>query len=90
MYFRNQKNRYDRRNQGTFGDNVTTVLQNQPAYEIDFKYTYVPTSRWVIDAGFAFTAGKTPYRYQNAAPAGAISVYDSSIGEVYNIAQYTC
>src|SRR5579862_5385177 len=30
MYFRNQKNRFHRRNQGVFGDNVTTVLQNQP------------------------------------------------------------
>ncbi|HLX43787.1 MAG TPA: TonB-dependent receptor, partial [Bryobacteraceae bacterium] len=89
MYFRNQKNRYDRRNQGNFGDNVTTVLQNQPGYEWDFKWTYVPTNRWVIDAGFALTAGKTPYRYQNAAPANAISVYDTLTTEVFNIAQYT-
>ena len=89
MYFRNQKNRYDRRNQGNFGDNVTTVLQNQPGYDADYKWTFVPTSRWVVDAGFALTAGKTPYRYQNAAPAGAISVYDSLTTEVYNIAQYT-
>ncbi len=89
MYFRNQKNRYHRRNQGNFGDDFTTVLQNQPGYEADFKWTFVPSNRWVIDAGFALTSGKTPYRYQNAAPAGAISVYDTSTTEVFNIAQYT-
>jgi hypothetical protein len=88
MYFRNQKNRYDRRNQGNFGDNVTTVLQNQPGYEADLKWIYVPTPRLVIDAGFALTAGKTPYRYQPDAPVGAISVYDSLTTQVYNIAQY--
>ena len=65
MYFRNQKNRYHRRNQGSFGDNVTTVLQNQPAYDGAVRWTFVPSNTWVIDAGFALTAGKTPYRYQN-------------------------
>ena len=89
MYFRNQKNRYHRVNQGTINTDQTTVLQNQPAYEIDFKWAYVPSSKWVIDAGFALTAGKTPYRYENNAPADAISVYDSFTGQVYNIAQYT-
>ena len=88
MYFRNQKNRYHRRNQGSFGDNVTAVLQNQPGYDADVKWTYVPTSRLVLDAGIALTAGKTPYRYQNDIVPGAISVYDTSTLTVYNAAQY--
>jgi hypothetical protein len=88
MYFRNQKNRYHRRNQGVFGDNVTTVLQNQPAYDAALRYTMVPNPSWVIDAGFALTAGKTPYRYQNDIAPGAISVYDTSTQTVYNAAQY--
>ncbi len=90
MYFRNQKNRYHRVNQGLFGDqDSTSVLQNQPAFDLDLKWTYVPNSKWVLDVGAALTAGKTPYRYQNKAPAGAISVFDSSLNTVYNIAQYT-
>ena len=88
VYFRNQKDRYYRRNQGVFGDNVTTVLQNQPAYDAAMRWTYVPTNTWVIQAGFAFTAGKTPYRYQNDITPGAISVYDSTTQTVYNAAQY--
>ncbi len=88
MYFRNQKNRFHRRNQGSFGDNVTTVLQNQPAYEGAMRYTMVPSTTWVIDAGFMLTAGKTPYRYQNDIVPGAISVYDSTTATVYNAAQY--
>ena len=76
MYFRNQKNRYHRRNQGSFGDNVTTVLQNQPGYDGHFKWTYTPTSRLVIDAGVALNSGKTPYRYQ-AGITDQISVYDT-------------
>ena len=52
MYFRNQKNRYFRRNQGSFGDNLTTVLQNQPGYDGHVKWTFVPTSR----TGFSIRA----------------------------------
>jgi hypothetical protein len=88
MYFRNQKNRYHRRNQGIFGDNVTTVLQNQPAYDGALRYTLIPSASWVVDAGFALTAGKTPYRYQNDIAPGAVSVYDSATQTVYNAAQY--
>ena len=88
MYFRNQKNRYYRRNQGVFGDNVTTVLQNQPAYDAALRYTLIPSPNWVVDAGFALTAGKTPYRYQNDIAPGAVSVYDSATQTVYNAAQY--
>ena len=87
MYFRNQKNRYHRRNQGSFGDNVTTVLQNQPGYDAHFKWTYTPSAKWVIDAGFALNSGKTPYRYQ-AGITDQISVYDSGTATVYNAAQY--
>lgn len=87
MYFRNQKNRYHRRNQGTFGDNVTTVLQNQPGYDGHLRWTYTPTSRMVIDTGVALNSGKTPYRYQ-AGITDQISVYDSSTSTVYNAAQY--
>ena len=87
MYFRNQKNRYHRRNQGSFGDNVTTVLQNQPGYDGHFKWTYTPTSRLVIDAGVALNSGKTPYRYQ-AGITDQISVYDTGTATVYNAAQY--
>ena len=43
---------------------------------------------WVIEAGFALTAGKTPYRYQNDITPGAVSVYDSTTATVYNAAQY--
>ena len=88
MYLRNQKNRYHRRLQGSFGDNITTVLQNQPGYDIDLKWIYTPSNRWVIDTGFALTAGKTPYRYQNDVGPGAISVYDSATLTLYNAAQY--
>ena len=87
LYFRNQKNRYLRRNQGTFGDSITTVLQNQPAYDAAARWTWVPSNTWVISTGFALTAGKTPYRYQ-AGVGSAISVYDSSTLTVYNAAQY--
>jgi hypothetical protein len=88
MYFRNQKNRYHRRNQGSFGDNDTTVLQNQPGYDAHVKWTYVPSSKWVIDSGVALNHIKTPYRYQSDIEPGAISVYDSGTGTVYNSAQY--
>lgn len=88
MYFRNQKNRYHRRLQGSFGDNISTVLQNQPGYDADIKWTYVPTSHWVVDVGFALTAGKTPYRYQNEVGPGVISVFDSATSTVFNAAQY--
>ncbi len=87
MYFRNQKNRYHRRNQGTFGDNITTVLQNQPGYDAHLRWTYTPTSRMVIDTGVALNAGKTPYRYQPGI-TDQISVYDSATSTVYNAAQY--
>src|SRR5262249_3994123 len=68
--------------------NVTTVLQNQPGHDVDVKWIYTPNTRWVIDTGFALTAGKTPYRYQNDIQPGAISVYDTSTLTVYNAAQY--
>ncbi|MBZ5605535.1 MAG: TonB-dependent receptor [Acidobacteriia bacterium] len=88
MYFRNQKNRYHRRLQGSFGDNTTAVLQNQPGYETDIKWIYTPSPRWVVESGFALTAGKTPYRYQNDVPPGAISVFDTATSTLYNAAQY--
>ena len=94
MYFRNQKNRYHRRNAPpgcsgcAFGDNVTAVLQNQPGYDADVKWTYVATNRLVIDAGVALTAGKTPYRYENDIAPGAISVFDSATLTVFNAAGY--
>ncbi len=88
MYFRNQKNRYFRRNQGSFGDNLTTVLQNQPGYDGHLKWTYVPSSKWVIDSGVALNHIKTPYRYQADIVPGAVSVYDSGTATVYNAAQY--
>jgi outer membrane receptor protein involved in Fe transport len=88
MYFRNQKNRYYRRNQGSFGDNLTTVLQNQPGYDGHVKYTYVPTSRLVFDSGVDLNHIKTPYRYQADILPGAISVYDSATATVYNAAEY--
>ncbi len=87
MYFRNQKNRYHRRLQGTFGDNISTVLQNQPGYDADIKWTYVPSNRWVVDVGFALTAGKTPYRYQTDV-GNNISVFDSGTSTVFYAAQY--
>ena len=88
MYFRNQKNRYYRRNQGSFGDDLTTVLQNQPGYDGHLKWTYVPSSKWVIDSGVALNHIKTPYRYQADVAPGAISVYDTGTLTVYNAAQY--
>src|SRR5579864_4949775 len=94
MYFRNQKNRYHRRNAPpgcsgcAFGDNVTAVLQNQPGYDADVKWTYVATNRLVIDAGVALTAGKTPYRYESAIAPGAVSVFDSATLTVFNAAGY--
>jgi hypothetical protein len=88
MYFRNQKNRYHRNNTGQlFVGPESTVLQNQPAYDLDLKWTFVPSSRWVFDVGAALTAGKTPYRYQNDANPNAIYVSDSSLSTAYNTAE---
>jgi len=94
MYFRNQKNRYHRRlavpgcSACVLGDNVTAVLQNQPGYDLDVKWTYVATNRLVIDAGAALTAGKTPYRYEADIAPGAVSVFDSATLTVFNAAGY--
>ncbi len=88
MYFRNQKNRFHRRLQGSFGSNDTTVLQNQPGYDAAVTWIFNPSSRWVFNTGFALTAGKTPYRYQPDLAPGLISVYDSSTLTLYNAPQY--
>jgi hypothetical protein len=85
MYSRNQKNRYHRR--GTFPafePDQTAVLQNQLGYDAHFKYTYVASSRWVIDSGFAVTKLRFPLRYEPQVSPDDISVQDTAASILYN------
>ncbi len=89
MYSRNQKNRYHRRNTPPFFvSDQAAWLQNQPGYDGTVKWTYTPSSKWVLDSGVALMHIKYPQRYESSVSRNDISVTDTSLSTEVNAAAY--
>jgi hypothetical protein len=86
-YNRNQKFRGHRRDTPPFfiEDKASTV-QNQPGHNVNGKYTFTPSPRWVVDTGFAFTRIEFPLRYQADVKPTDISITDSVLQSRINAA----
>jgi hypothetical protein len=89
MYNRNEKNRFHRRDTPPFFiDDKASVLQDQPGYSAHIKWTFTPSSKWVIDSGLAGTHIVFPLRYQSEVRPTDIMREDITLSTRSNAAQF--
>lgn len=89
MYNRNQKNRFHRRDPPPFFiEDKASVLQDQPGYSAHLKWTFTPTSKWVIDSGVAGTHIVFPLRYRPEVRPNDIRTEDVTLSTRNNAPEF--